>query len=85
MYPKIYEYHGGGSIYNKHTSIRNLLTECPPNLVDEVFHLIKEGNEVIIQGGEIKAVGDRFLDLEWKDTKEQISPISHTSNSYSKP
>ena len=59
-YPSLSEYDGGCSILNGHTTIRNVLAECrecTPEVCDEVFRLLREGNEVFLLGGEIKAAG----------------------------
>jgi hypothetical protein len=57
-YPKMDEYSGGGSILNEHTTIKNVTQECLRSGVsaDEVFALIRSGNEVIICHGKIQAV-----------------------------
>ena len=59
-YPSLSQYDGGCSILNGHTTIRNVLAECrecTPEVCDEVFRLLREGNEVFLLGGEIKAAG----------------------------
>ncbi len=58
-YPSIANYSGGGTILNGHTSIRNLhQTALEQNIsFDELVTIILQGNEVIVLGGEIKAVG----------------------------
>lgn len=58
-YPSLDQYHGGGSILNEHTTIRDVTQECRRSGIsaDEVFSLIRNGNEVIICDGKIQAVG----------------------------
>ena len=58
-YPEMKNYNGGGSILNDHTTIRNVTQECLRSGIsaDEVFALIRAGNEVIICDGKIQAVG----------------------------
>ena len=58
-YPPLHEYSGGGTILNRHTTIGNLnKTALEQNIsLDELLTLILQGNEVIVLGGEIKAVG----------------------------
>lgn len=58
------DYHGGGSILNGYTTVRNVASECEShNLSDyvakEVWRIVSSGGEVIILNGEIKAVRNK--------------------------
>lgn len=67
-YTKWRDYHGGGSILNEYTTLRNVVSECAINQlsdddVDEVFRILRKRGEVIILNGEIKAA-------QWYDGSE---------------
>lgn len=57
-YPTFSEYQGGGTILDEYTTLKNVISECAREGIDfiEVVELIRGGNEVLIQSGEIKAV-----------------------------
>lgn len=57
QYPSMDDYHGGGTILNGYTSVNNVVDECRKELVNhwDVFALLADGFEVIINDGEIKA------------------------------
>lgn len=60
IYQPINQYHGGGSVLHGTTTVWNVVSECKVHdlsdeQTNEVFEIIRNGGEVIILSGEIKA------------------------------